>query len=249
MQGQAEDQGLPVALAQLFVKVCGDHAREVVCRVAACQLCRGIVDFDVVRNRKYRARTGGHPERLVVRTPVQQVTVTGIPEQVGCMLALGNPGTQPAARGCSLVAAKRLGSFPDQQAFLILRTGSLFFGIGAAVADELISPGADTGRDLRGVVVHGSIHQVAGRQVKFVEQVENTPDADAQAVIPPGIIAHVRRGARVGRGMAQAFSETEMLDIQGDIDGQPLAVRPVVVCASADRGVGVPVMGFQFQAA
>ena len=105
------------------------------------------------------------------------------------------------------------------------------------MADEFIPPRADTGWDLRGVVVDRSIHQVAGGQVKVVKQVENTPDADAQAVIPPGIIAYVRRRARVGRGVAQALAETEMLNVQGEVNGQPLAVRPVVLRAFADGGV------------
>lgn len=50
VQGQAEDQGLPVALAQLLVEVRGDHAGKVVGGMAARQLRRGIVDFDMVGN-------------------------------------------------------------------------------------------------------------------------------------------------------------------------------------------------------
>ena len=129
----------------------------------------------------------------------------------------------------------------------MLRTGSLFFGIGAAMADELVPARANSGGDLRRVVVDRSIHQVAGGQLQFVKQVENTPDADAQAVIPPGIITHVRRGARVGRRVAQSFAETEMLYVQGEVDGQPFAVRPVVIPPFDNGRIAVPVMGFKFQ--
>ena len=38
-------------------------------------------------------------------------------------------------------------------------------------------------------------------------------------------------GAGIGRGVAEPFAKAEMLDIQPDIKGQPLVIRPIVIGA------------------
>src|SRR6185295_109713 len=88
--------------------------------------------------------------------------------------------------------------------------------------------------------------EVAGRKRKLVEQVEQAPHPDAVAVVAPG------EGARVGcrafhrDRMAEAGAEREVLDVDAEIDGEALAVRPVVVRALGDRRIVVALVMRKF---
>ena len=80
------------------------------------------------------------------------------------------------------------------------------------------------------------------RQVELVEQFEAAPHADPVAVVAPGEGARIGRRAGHGQQMAVARAEGEMLDVEAEIDREPLAVRPGVVLALGDRRVGVAVV-------
>ena len=106
-----------------------------------------------------------------------------------------------------------VGGVADQGAFFLFRVIALLFRIGHAVADKLIAAVADVGRDLRRIIVNGRIHQVARGQTELLEQLENPPDTDAQPIIAPREIAHVRLGAGIGGRVAKSFTKAEMFDI------------------------------------
>ena len=114
------------------------------------------------------------------------------------------------------------------------------------MAHEFVAAFADFCRNLGGVVVNRRIHQVAHRQTGIGKQIEHPPNADPQAVIPPGIISDIRLGAGIGRRVAQALAEAEMFDVHREINGEAFAVRPVVIRPLDDRRIVVSVMLFQF---
>ena len=108
------------------------------------------------------------------------------------------------------------------------------------MADDL---GAGKGGDrLRRVRVHVGIDQQRHRQLQFGEQFGEAEHADAVAVVAPGVIEHVglmRGGHQFG---AEPFAEREPFEIEGDIDRQPFAARPVVSRTLRDGGVGIAVV-------
>ena len=60
------------------------------------------------------------------------------------------------------------------------------------------------------------------------KSVEQPPGADPVAVVAPGVVEHVGlRPARRQLG-AKALAEGEMLEVEREIDGEPLAAGPVV---------------------
>ena len=71
------------------------------------------------------------------------------------------------------------------------------------------------------------IQVVGDGQAELVEEVEVVPDADAVAVVAPRVVALVLRRGAAGRVGAEAGAEGEILDIVAEVDGEPLAARPV----------------------
>ena len=111
MHRQAENQRLIGALAHLFVEMGGNHAGEIVGGMSTGQLSRGIVDFDMVRDRQNWARPGRHPERLIVRRPIHDVAVSVFLQQVGRVVAFRYPRPHPTAGTFAFVFAERFRRF------------------------------------------------------------------------------------------------------------------------------------------
>src|SRR5689334_7858110 len=103
------------------------------------------------------------------------------------------------------------------------------FRVGAAVADEFVAARLEGVDDTGRVIEHGRVDEMSGRQIELVEQVETAPDADPVAVVPPREGPRIRCRACDGQEMAFAGAEGEMFDVEAEIDGQPLSVRPGVV--------------------
>jgi hypothetical protein len=59
---------------------------------------------------------------------------------------------------------------------------------------------------------------MTGRQFQLIEQIENAPNSDAQAIVAPRIVAVVGRRRGCCQGVAQPLAECEMLDVQRNID-------------------------------
>ena len=111
------------------------------------------------------------------------------------------------------------------RALVVLPHAAQQLGIGAAVADHVVAARFDLVDDLRIVVADRAVEQDGGRQLELVENLEQAPVADAVAVVAPGIVA---RGllAAAHRVHADAGAEREMLDVERDVEGEPLAARP-----------------------
>src|SRR6185312_12853699 len=63
--------------------------------------------------------------------------------------------------------------------------------------------------------------------------------ADPVAVVAPGIIEHVRLAAAGHQLGAQTFAEGEPFEIDGNVEGEPLAARPVIGRPRGNRRIGV----------
>ena len=67
-----------------------------------------------------------------------------------------------------------------------------------ALLDDLVAAGANALENLRRLVVEQGIGIVHERNAKFVGEIEQPPDADAIAVVAPGVIALGLRLAVLG---------------------------------------------------
>src|SRR6478672_3375130 len=83
---------------------------------------------------------------------------------------------------------------------------------------------------------------MAQRKAQFFRQIEDSPDADPQAVFAPSKITRVRRRTQSGWSMTQTAAEGEMLHIQRHIEGEPLSVWPVELRTGGNGRVIVPIM-------
>jgi hypothetical protein len=119
------------------------------------------------------------------------------------------------------------------------------FGVGAAVASHVVAAGFDLFHDLRVVVADAAVQKNRGKQFQLVQDLEQAPIADPVAVVAPGEIA--RRLLAAAHRIHSQPAEGEMLDVERDIEGEPLASRPVVVFALDDRRIGVSGVAGKFQ--
>jgi len=85
---------------------------------------------------------------------------------------------------------------------------------------DLVAPLADRRHHLRGVLVDQAVRVVRRRQLQLVEQLEQAPDADAVAVIAPGIVAMRLRLAALRRIVTEAGAEREPLDVRRQDEGK-----------------------------
>ena len=85
---------------------------------------------------------------------------------------------------------------------------------------------------------------MASGECQFVQQIENSPDADTKTVFPPRIVACVGRRTELGGSVAEGPANFKMFDIERDVDGQPFAVRPGIIGPLANRRVVVTIVIF-----
>jgi hypothetical protein len=103
------------------------------------------------------------------------------------------------------------------------------------VGDDLVAALADRGHHLRGVFVDQAVGVVRRRQLQLIEELEQPPDADAVAVVAPGIVAMRLRLAGLRGVVTEAGAECEPLDVRRDDEGESLAARPAVVAPLRQR--------------
>src|ERR671936_1002717 len=100
---------------------------------------------------------------------------------------------------------------------------------------NLVAALSDRRHYLRCVVVHQAIGVVRGGQLQLIEELQQPPDADAIAIVTPGIVAMRLRLARLRRVVTQAGTEGEPFDVGGDDECEALAARPAVVAPLRER--------------
>src|SRR5262245_42883438 len=89
------------------------------------------------------------------------------------------------------------------------------------------------------VLVEQRVDVVGRGQLELLEQVEQAPDADAVAVVAPGVIALLLRLALLRGVPAGALAIGVDLDVGGHAERQALAAGPGIVLALADAGVAL----------
>src|SRR5262249_6884672 len=114
--------------------------------------------------------------------------------------------------------------------------------VGAAVGDDLVAALADRVHDLRRVPVEQAVAVVPGRQLQLVEQLEQAPDADAVAIVPPGVVAVGLRLTGLRRVVPEPGAEGEPFDVGRDRERETRAARPAVVLALGQGNVVVAIV-------
>ncbi len=88
-----------------------------------------------------------------------------------------------------------------------------------------------------GVERHGALDAV------FFHHLHHAPDADAHAVVAPGVVQHVRHELRGHRSNGRGWSvEQKMLDVRNDPERYARAVRPAQRLTVDDGGIREPIM-------
>src|SRR5258707_4679711 len=100
---------------------------------------------------------------------------------------------------------------------------------------DLVAALADRRHDLRRVVVDQAVGVVRRRQAQLVEQLEQAPDADAAAVVAPGIVAVRLRLARVRRVLAHAGGASATIHRARDDSSDAPCLRAAVIAARSEQ--------------
>src|ERR1700704_5677111 len=97
------------------------------------------------------------------------------------------------------------------------------------------------------ILADEAVEQDRRGQLQFVEQAEDSPDADAKAVVALGVVALGLRAAALGRVGGAAGQKGELLDVERDVESEPLAARPVEVASLLNRRIVIAVVGWQLE--
>jgi hypothetical protein len=125
---------------------------------------------------------------------------------------------------------------------------ALALGAAVAVADEFVAARHAGRHEIGAVVVERRIDERGRGPAQIVEQFQAAPGTDAVAALAPAVVQHV--GLRRGRpdDRAQALAEGEMLVVDRQVRGQPLAAGAAVSRSLVDGAVSeAPVVGQQAQ--
>src|SRR6185503_14068313 len=115
----------------------------------------------------------------------------------------------------------------------------LALGVGSSVPHHLVAAFRVGRQQLRAIVVELAVEQHGVRQVVVVGELQKPPRADAVAVVAPGEAAHVGLRLRHRVVVAQAFAESEMLDVETEMHRETLAARPGVIGSFHNRRIVV----------
>ena len=137
------------------------------------------------------------------------------------------------------------GHVVDEGTLRALVEPALLVAVGDPVTEDLVSSPPQRLRDVRAEVVDRGVHLRLGGDPELVEELEEAPDPDPIAVVPPRVDAVALGLVRRGDGRALAAAETERLDVERDVDREPPTVRPAVVGAIEDAPVRVASMALQ----
>lgn len=111
----------------------------------------------------------------------------------------------------------------DQGALLGFVPVALALGIGAAMPDDLIAAGPERLDEAGAIRVEAAVDEDARGQIQGVQGVLDPPGADPVAPVAPSVVEDVRlrpAGCEFG---AEAAAEIEALEVEREIDGEPLA--------------------------
>src|SRR5262245_41139514 len=247
MERDRADERLPLGLGEHLVELIHDQISEFPRAVVVPDHSAGVVHLDRIRHRENGPRARLHPDRLVVHGPVHDVAIAGLLEEVERDATVGEPRAHPSHGPCALVLFDGPRDARDQRTLAVLGQVPLLLGVGDAVPEDLVAATSESGGDVRTVIVDGDVHLRLGREPERVEEIEHAPDADTIAVVAPAEDAVALRLVRWRDGRPFPDAETERLDVDRDVDGQPPASRPHVVRPRDNAGVAIAAMSWQHE--
>ena len=157
------------------------------------------------------------------------------------------PGPHPAGGPHPDMFFNDRRAFLDRARLVRLPHRAQPLGIGAAVAKHLVPARFDLLDDLGVVVADAAVQQDGRGKLELIEHLEEPPVADAVAVVAPREVAGRLLAAAVGRIHSQPGAEGEMLDIERDIERQPLSARPLVTGPLDDGRIGIACVAGKLQ--
>jgi hypothetical protein len=122
---------------------------------------------------------------LVIGSPVHDIAVAGLLEEVERDLAIRQPWAHPPRGRLPLVLSNRLGRRTNKFGFAGFIEMALFVRIRDTMAENLIATRAQTCRDIGAMLVDGRIHLGFDGDSQGIEEVKEPPDTDAIPIVTP----------------------------------------------------------------
>src|SRR5262249_7713310 len=97
------------------------------------------------------------PDRLIVARPVEHVFVARGRKQIERDIGFDSSGAEPAPRGASLRPAYGFGRVLDQPSFVGFPQAALAFGVGATMADDVVTASPNALEDFRMMLVDQAV--------------------------------------------------------------------------------------------
>ncbi|MDB5554377.1 MAG: hypothetical protein JWL86_4361, partial [Rhizobium sp.] len=121
--------------------------------------------------------------------PVERIGKSGFLQKIWRKFRLGRAGTHPAIGPYANILFDDVDAFLDDARFVTFPKLGEEFGIGAAVAADIVATLLDLRDDVGVLITDRAVEQDCRRQLKFFEYLEQTPVADAIAIVAPRPIA------------------------------------------------------------
>ena len=110
------------------------------------------------------------------------------------------------------------------------------------MADNLVTARREGRDQIRRFVTKRGIQEDGRGKTVGLKEIEQPPGPDPVSVVAPGKIEHVGFPQTRRQLRAQALAEGKRLEVEGDIDGEPFLVRPIVDRPFGQRAVAVTVV-------
>src|SRR5215207_9385677 len=129
--------------------------------------------------------------------------IAGFLDQIAGDFRLDGAWSHPAGRPLAEMLSDRLRRLRDDPGFVVLPKSAKGFSVGPAMRAYVVAAVLYPLNHIGSMLTNQAVEQHRGRELQFVEHAEYAPDADAKAVIAPGIIALGLRAATL-RGISAA---------------------------------------------
>ena len=196
VNGERDEFGAMFALGIEPVELVLHQIEQIIAVVVLHQHHRNVVQFDRIRQRHQRAVDGADGRRFVVIDPVADIFDARGGEQIGRFQRLRQAGPEPADRAFAGELFHNVhGSIDHRSLVRLLVDGPLLIG----VAHELPAGVARFRRHARIVLTDARIGRERRLDAELLEQLEETPAANAHAIFVKAPVHHVRHQRHAGR--------------------------------------------------
>ena len=223
------------------IELVADHLPEGLGALVQVEQRRNVVDLRRIGQRDHRALLHPHRIGLLVVDPVADVFDAVLGEDVERAHGFAQGRAEPAARRLSDALGDGLHHLADQGALFLFGLLVDQDRVGDAVAHPLPAELVALLDDAWVLVADVGVERDRALEAVLLHDLHHPPDADADAVVTPGVVQHVGIEAEPAVGHARRGPvEQEVLDVRDHPERDPRAVRPFELRPVDDRRIVEP---------